>query len=455
MNTESFFNRLKPFWASFALIFYIVLANALRRSFGFLRLKHLIFLTFGMLLFFLFHRAKNLETKFSWKRWTCCIWFLFSIFLVVKPGLFYPEVTMFFHTIQVMLYLNVLISISFLLSSFGKWDLINIQNPVGRSLGIMAVFLIFSTYVITLVASPEPAIDVFYLQHMGANYFLEGKNPYLIKYPDFHQGRYDSTFGYLYWPIVLYWTAPLKMLFGDVRFALVISLLLTVIGYRKLAGDLTRFFYGIMIWLAFPVGLFVIEQAWIDGLILAPFIWGLYFFKSEKFFKGAILFGLVAATKQYMIFMFPLVFFYLLARKDLRIALQGTFIAVFSCLLTMLPFLIASPHEFLQETFFKVLSLSPRDDSLSWNSYLFKFYGIVLSSKVTLPIYAVAIGIGSWVIYQGKRLKDLLFAVVFIYGIVFLFGKQAFCNYYYLLSFFLFLYITETVISDQNEVELK
>jgi len=70
--------------------------------------------------------------------------------------------------------------------------------------------------VLVLLLVPQPFIDVFYFNTLGADHLLAGQNPYAFTYPDIYHGRYTYTVVYFYFPVTLLWMT-LGRLLGDVR----------------------------------------------------------------------------------------------------------------------------------------------------------------------------------------------------------------------------------------------
>jgi hypothetical protein len=67
-----------------------------------------------------------------------------------------------------------------------------------------------------------------------------------------------------------------------------------------------------------------------------------------------------------------------------------------------------------------------------------------MSFRESLVLYAVAFVFSIGILYRySSKVRDygaLGFASTLTYGVIFLFGKTAFCNYYYFMAFFVLFY---------------
>ena len=123
--------------------------------------------------------------------------------------------------------------------------------------------------VLTLVASPQPQIDVFVTNNLACDYLLAGQNPYAATYPDVYKGTLPHLPGFFYWPALLYCLTPFRWR-GDVRDATIAADLITAAmlwaSARQLRWQPLPAAFLLLAWLTFPVCLFVLEQAWVDPL---------------------------------------------------------------------------------------------------------------------------------------------------------------------------------------------
>lgn len=429
-------NSLKKFvekaWYVFPVIFFIYIGHALKRSHGHLRLKHLIFLTLGMIIIPLWHYLKGKDFVLK-KRYLEVGAFLFLVFFGVESELIYNNEGVINSIIRVINFASIGIFATYF---FTKKDILLFTIV---SLYIVAHFLV-------PLVSPEPHIDVWVYAFKGANHLLNGINPYSQHYPDLYDGKYELTNGFCYWPTATYLFTVSQFFFKDVRWILVITHLLSLLGlykFTKKFKERTVSALVLILWTTFPVSLFILEQSWVDGLIIPLIVFSIYFLREGRIFLAAILLGVMCMTKQYMIFYCVLTYFYVLKVFGLKISIIYTVVTAISAISIAGPFLIWDAEIFLQKSVFDLLKLGHREDALSWVSYFSRFYSFYIPGSVTGPLYILVTGLFSFLVYKNGTLQSLLVGLISTFLFVFLFGKQAFCNYYYLIALFILLYLVE------------
>ena len=440
LKVRNYFFYGMPLW------FYLILAQGLRRSHGHLRLAHLIYFTVALLLFTFYWINNKLEsTKTIPKNFLFVLVGVFCFELYNDLHLIYAEKSI------LTLGLKVLFGFAGVLSLINLFPKVNgfikpFYNSYFIAVGVLALILV-------PIISPEPIIDVWFYQEKAADLLINLKNPYLIEFPDLYNGKYDSTHGYPYWPMILYVTTLGKLLFSDVRYGSIVFFLLFVFHFLK--NDERKNPLLICAWLFFPVQYFVLEQSWVEVILIPLVYFHLFFLKKERFWASAIILGLICATKQTMVFYAILSSFYCIKRASFKMVFGLSLVTFITLLGLFLPFLISGHEEFIKETITDVLRLTPRSDSLSWSSYLLHFYGFSLSGFIYLPLVLIALSFSAFkILNKESTIGDLLISLVATYMIVFLFGKQAFCNYYFLVAFFLFLLIREKIdFGDGDKIE--
>jgi hypothetical protein len=298
-----------------------------------------------------------------------------------------------------------------------------------------------------LFVSPAPHIDVFVSNTHGADLFLSGSNPYRGQYADIYGGRYDYSPGFVYWPAVLVLQAAARLLFGDIRMASVLADVATwVFSWLMLRRDggspLARSAW-LLIWFAFPVQLFVLEQSWVDPILIAIVAATMYCLTAGRPVWSAIAVGIGLATKQYFVVFAVLWGIWVLRRYGLRTATQLLLISAGVLALFLAPFLMADADAFLRMTVFVPLRQAFRADSFSLLAYFYREGGPA-GSWYALP---GALALAAWSARIWRRSSsevmttDLVRGAFLVFVCLFLFGKQAFCNYYTFAAFFLWLTI--------------
>tara|TARA_R110002072_G_scaffold1989_2_gene16384 strand:+ start:98785 stop:100065 length:1281 start_codon:yes stop_codon:yes gene_type:complete len=423
----------------------MILGYSLRRTHGFLKTNHLIYITLSLLLFFSIH-IKQVKFKITYKHLSI-IGLIFSFFISINADLFYPQNKIGLYFIQAS---GALYFLYFLNEIFEKFKL-------STKTFFFFIFLFFLMQLTTLFTSPSPVTDVFSVAQDGADFLLKGINPYTQDYRDVFNGRYGYVAGYVYWPGILLSLSPFRWLFGDVRYFYIFSNLFTIFLLLKLSHQLNlpkKFARSLtLIWTVFPVTFFVLEQTWTESLIIFQISLLIYSLVNKRLFFAALSLGYICATKQYNCFLALLVLSYIYKTYELKDFLKFTLVSFLTTLIFFMPFLIWDYQGFIKTTFLDILKYEPRGDSLSWYSWAYHYYNIKLPSLITLIAYFIPTFYGIYRVIKSKThyLRELSFSLIFSYSFVFLLGKQAFCNYYYLLAFLTLLYIIIFIEPTQNQ----
>jgi len=367
------------------------------------------------------------------------IYCLFSLFLAINSEIIYPHQGLAFSLLNGLFYINLLLSIGVLWSTYQK------REDVLNKLLIAGGFLLLCAYFFVIPSSPSPHIDVWVYAKKGADFLLNGVNPYGEYYPDLYNGKYELTHGYCYWPFPAYMYTLSRFLFDDVRWILVLGKILEAGGIWQLASQqsTSRRLLYIVSWLSFPVSYFVLEQSWTDGLIIPGIFWFAYYLKNDSWKKAAIILGVMCISKQYMIFLAVLSFFYIWNKYKVLASIKYFLITGVTSILIALPFLIWDFSLFWQKSVVDLLSLGFREDALSWIAYFYRFHHFYIKGEWTALLYGGGTIVLSLLLLRCKmsQLEKLFGYFVIIYCVVFLFGKQAFCNYYFMLASILWSYI--------------
>ena len=312
-----------------------------------------------------------------------------------------------------------------------------------RWLLIIVVGLLVGRILVPL-QSPAPHIDVFSIATSGADWFLQGHNPYAREYEDIYQGHYGYRPIYLYWPMSLLPQAAARALTGDVRFAFVASeILLAVLLYTWLPGHALRRYLWILLWLTFPPQLNVLERAWVEPLMIFFWMLSLWLVQRRQPLRAGCSLGLLCAVKQTAVFLPLLLLPHFHARFGNRSTLQAMGLTLATFLFVTLPFALADWPWFYASTIAALAQMPPRADSLNLQA-------LMIHSNLPTPSgpgYAALLLVGmSGLIYWVRRsptLQRTLGAEFCFYSILFLFGKQAFLNYYVFLAFLLLTAIAQ------------
>jgi hypothetical protein len=296
-----------------------------------------------------------------------------------------------------------------------------------RSLPLFFIILLLVPFL-----SPEPKIDVFLSNRLGAHFLLQGANPYNQIYPDVYQGQYDYHPGFLYWPGALLLQTISEFVFRDIRIILILA---WIAGAFLLK---TRKNY-LVAWFTLPFLSFAFEQGWLDPLISLGGVLALYGLRTKKNIWWVVGVVLAATVKQYgfMVGLFSVLYFVLLNGIP---KVRGSLLAMITgFLIIVAPFVYWDPHAFLDMTVLSHISAKVRPDALNFTAFWFRMTGDELASPVQLAFILLGLLIAVLHVVQNhlrRGLRCVPEAWAIFFGFSVFFGKFAFCNYYLLLISF-------------------
>jgi hypothetical protein len=321
--------------------------------------------------------------------------------------------------------------------------------------------ILFLTKIFAIRAVPNPFIDVFTSNSAAADYLLRHLNPYSQKYADIYRGIYDYPPGFVYWPGVLLWQTASKLLFGDIRYGYLFADLLTILALnrilKKLGWDELLQWAVPILWLSFPVTYFILQQSWVDTLLICSASLFVLLLLGRRFVWAGAVLGYFCGIKQYSVFfgLFAVAFVLLEPRSDASegasfrdpkswnwrefTSLTGSAVIVFALLVGS--FAAWDWQGFYFNTIYTPLTQKMRMDSLSLIAAAARLHVQIPGWVSALVYLGCIIASICWIARRTRhnQLQTFTAALVVTYGATFLFGKQAFCNYYYLLSFFVLL----------------
>ncbi len=281
-----------------------------------------------------------------------------------------------------------------------------------------------------LRASPAPRIDVWTVHQQGARALLHGQSVYapgVIETEDTHSFARQIDV-YAYPPLNALLTAAAYAVTGETRWAQLVAILAGAACLWWLARQVTR--HAALpdllaaCFLFHPRGLFVLEQAWGEPLAL-PFLGGFALAAhAGRPRLAAVLLGLLCALKQHFVLYLPA-----LALMP-GVGASGVLIALLTIAATYLPFVVATPTGVWDAIVVHHLKNPFRRDSLSLTAMLADA-GVALPSWVGMTASLASIGLLRWV---PRKLGPLLMASSLTFLLFYVLGRQAFCNYYYLVG---------------------
>jgi hypothetical protein len=394
------------------------------------------------------------------------VWLLVVIqlgILCFSPSLIYVRDTSANENLKLFLYLAAgfwLLSGTKILAPnlFPRW----LQKPF---FPIVAILSVMVAKALVISASPTPAIDVHLVLTQATDNFLDFKNPYTGTYPDIYGGAYGYAPTFSYWPGSLFLFAPYRFLGLDIRYGLwffdaLAGILLGLLAFRKFAilpdsvasgpprSSLSRMslaFSFASLWLTLPVSFFVLEQSWLDTVIVTGAVALLYCLLRDRFKTAAIIAGLMVTVKQYACFyiFFALIEFFRRARIrgfSLSKIMKWCGLGLLVFGVVMVPFIMLDPKAFYTATIGLYGTIPMRLDALTlraWAGLRTHADTLEFFSNPVLLMIAMA-GLSGWSFIQLRNKnspKGLTYGVssFIIFACIFLFGTHSFCNQYYFL----------------------
>jgi hypothetical protein len=298
---------------------------------------------------------------------------------------------------------------------------------------------------------------VFVTNTMACDYLLRGQNPYSAAYPDVYDGKYGYAPGFFYWPAYLVWVAPFRAALGDIRYGIVAADALTAVllaaAGRKLGLSPYTAWLLPLVWLAHPVSLLVVELAWVDPVLVMGVAALAYCLIAQRWPAAGVAIGLVSATKQYGALVGLLTLVVVLVRHR-RAVVPVVATASATWLAMLAPYVLLDGRAFYQRTVAVYVGGAVRTDALSIvalaknvlgadvpGPWLLMAYLVIVAASVTWLARRRDVSLADWAAVNGLA-----------YGAIFLLGKQAFCNYYYFVTFFLLVYVVASLAEDARRV---
>lgn len=305
--------------------------------------------------------------------------------------------------------------------------LVPVRAPLATARFVVLCVLVVWLAIDIFSSSPHPHIDVFDMQTNGAEILTHGQDPYaVVMVADSNDG--SLAVPYTYPPVQLIVTTLARAATGDVRFAMVLMLIVAAIGARMALRDgdpLLRDSFALIV-AAGPITAFVLDQAWVDVVPLGFVSAAAWAWSSGKRTAAAVLFGLAFASKQPLVIGFPLLLLLPgFGRKQLLVAL-GVAVGI------TLPFFVWDMHGFFDATVRYFVNLAPRSDALTVSNLIKMRFG---HAPGELLGAASALLICALVWKRVERSLATLFVLLTVALLCFFAtGKIAFMNYYFFLG---------------------
>ncbi len=289
-------------------------------------------------------------------------------------------------------------------------------------------------------ASPDPPIDVMTVHREAITALQEGRSPYGITFPNIYpDGRFYPEgmtaggrvlFGLPYPPVSLLLAAPGHLLGGDIRYAELAALLATAV-LMAVAGGGEVAKLAAMAFLFTPRSLFVLEQGWTEPFALLCL--ALVVASARRFPRVLpVALGLLFAVKQYLV-VAALLVPWLVPGPDRRRRSLGLLArAGASAAVVTLPFFLWDPGGFWRSVVALQVREPLRVDSLGVLTGLSPaFFDLAPAAVVAVGLAALAAGYAVALVRIPRTPAGFAAALGLMCMLLFLFGKKAFCNYYF------------------------
>jgi hypothetical protein len=282
----------------------------------------------------------------------------------------------------------------------------------------------------TIVTSPSPEIDVWTVQQEGAATLAAGKNPFQAVHLKDTGPRTADDVPYVYPPLHLYVSTTAWALLGDVRYAMLLAVILVGLATRWLAvrASAGRFppiledAPALLIWCT-PRLPFILEQGWIDPV---PLLWfSALLLAWHRPWLAAVLSGLVVGAKQTMLLVV------LPVGLALGFTLPQWLLAGAVVLVPLAPWLAWDFRAWKHANFDFLNALPQREDGLTIATWAQRRLHLTIPPVMGFVSAALVVGLAAW--RKRKGLDRAAVTALTAMTCFFVFNKWAFANYYFTL----------------------
>ncbi len=280
-----------------------------------------------------------------------------------------------------------------------------------------------SLQIFMVISSPRPIIDVFVMLKYGAISMMNFQNPYIAIFPSIYPGVESNYFTYL--PITGIVFAPSVLIFSDPRVTLIVANLLFVFILKRIIGKSNALASEIIpiLYLFAPQATFLVEQSWIDPVILSSLAVFLYlaYKKKNKILQVAALTITLGMKQQFLL---TLLFLFPFKKISRTVVLTSLAVAFAITLLVVL----TSPLEFFKDMTFLVKVAVIKTNSLTANAFAHNNWHL----NINALIFALIWLLGIFFIGRNKAqsFSKLTLSISLYFFIFYFFNYVAYINYY-------------------------
>jgi len=295
-----------------------------------------------------------------------------------------------------------------------------------------------------VIAIPSPVIDVWTLTQGAVRALLDGAHPYTARVEDVYHGTFTGGYVssvYPYMPATLLAHAPSVALFGDYRVGLALCLPATLAlvrgAGRRLRIDPRTLDAVSLALVLHPRIAFIVGSGYNEPLLMlaaSAFVYAAA--RAPDGLAASLAFWMMPAMKQYVVAPAAMRLVWTLDHSRAR---RATIVGILAAAATVAPFLVWRFAATLDGILFQVRpSIGFREDSLSVSAAIARTIGWIVPWWMPLAAQLM-VGACAYVRLRRHGIGGLLLASALALFASFLFGRQAFLNYYAFVSVLLLL----------------
>jgi len=281
----------------------------------------------------------------------------------------------------------------------------------------------------TIKMTPFPPIDTFIMLNEAPRKILLGANPYVSNFTPVFPGVTPDYF--TYWPAAFLLQLPFVPTLSDPRILFILSDIIAAFVLFLIAGKTMTGMMLALLFLFRPYSLFIIESSWLTPLNFVLVLLAIYLLvrKVSPAWVGIVV-GLVTSVQ-----LFHAVLFFIIGKY---VGWSKKFIAGFFLSLSMVvPYFLASPADFLSDTLLFYFRNPPHPavlihESLNINALFFYFFQKDISPLILNGIIFLVLVFS--IFKQQRRVSSVAHTMLIFFFTFFLFGRQAFVNYYFFIA---------------------
>ena len=285
--------------------------------------------------------------------------------------------------------------------------------------GVVTIALATAASVAMIVASPRPTIDVWFLLTQGAESTVRATNAYTQCWIGSSDPLTNCVYPYLPGQMLV----DIPFLIGDVRYASVTALMIAALAVWRIASLPVAAALGALVLLQ-PKGLFLVEQAWTEPVLLGAVCSMVWAVLAGRPGIAILAFAVALACKQHMVLLLPF------AAWWREFGPRRTTVAAAVAGAVALPWILTAPFDFWSDAVLFNLLLPARPDSLS-------LYAWVLELGHELPFVLVGVAtvaaMAACLVRLPRDARGFCAGSAFVLLTFTILNKQSFFNHYSLV----------------------